>query len=347
MTDLNSPTTRTPEEQLLDDLSQPDEGVLDALASLEGDLLVLGAGGKMGLGVALMAQRALRELGKPNRVVAVSRFSAASSRRAFEQAGLETIACDLSDPRRVAELPDAAEILYLVGHKFGTSSNSGTTWLLNCFVPGVVCQRWPGSRIVALSSGNIYPLTPAASGGPTEQHPVGPVGEYAQTVLGRERMFEHFARADGTQVAIVRLNYANEPRYGVLVDLAQRILKHQPIDVSQGYVNIVWQGDCNRMTLKAFHLASTPPTVMNLAGPETLSVRELATKLGAALGEPVTIVGQESPDALLSNGAYGWKMFGPPSLSPDAIIERIAAWLRAGQATLGRPTHFEVRDGKF
>ncbi len=336
------------ERDILMDISEPDEGVVRTLWAMPGDLLLLGAGGKIGHGLALMAKRAFEQAGKKNRVLAVSRFSSPKARQELEADGITTIPCDLADADAVEKLPDAEDIVYLAGQKFGTADGPAVTWALNTFVPGVVAKRWKKSRIAVYSSGNVYPFTPVDSGGPTEEHPVGPIGEYAQSVLGRERVFEYFSRTAGTRVTTIRLNYANEPRYGVLVDLATRLLNKEEIDVSQGYVNVLWQGDCNRITLRSFELANSPPAILNLAGPETHKVEDLVKKLGKALGlRKVKVTGEPAPNALLSNSSFCWSHFGPPKVGIDQMIERVATWLKQGGATMGKPTHFEVRDGKF
>lgn len=335
------------ELQLLAELSEPGPELIESLAAMEGDLMLLGAGGKIGHGIALMAKRAFSEAGKSNRVIAVSRFSDASVKQQIEADEIETITCDLTDVDAVRALPDAANVLYMVGHKFGTGDNPGTTWVLNTFAPAVVAQRFAGSRIVAYSSGNIYPFTPIDSGGPDESTPPDPVGEYGASVLGRERIFEYYSRTNSTPVAIVRLNYANEPRYGVLVDIATKVQAGEPVDVTMGYVNVVWTTDANRATLRCFELCDSPPAVLNLAGPDTLSVRDLAQRFGEALGVEPVIKGQEAETALLSNGAACWERFGEPEADVDYMIERIAGWLMEGNPTWNRPTHFEVRSGKF
>ncbi|MCX5661892.1 MAG: NAD(P)-dependent oxidoreductase [Planctomycetota bacterium] len=335
------------EKEILLDISEPDEAVIRTLWTMPGDLLMLGAGGKIGHGLALMAKRAFEAGGKKNRVLAVSRFTSPESRAALEADGITTISCDLSDVDAVQRLPDASDIVYLAGQKFGTSSAMSLTWMLNTVVPGVVARRWPQSRIAVYSSGNVYPFTAVDSGGPDESVAPEPIGEYAQSVLGRERIFEHYSRTLGTKVCTIRLNYANEPRYGVLVDLAAKIQAGQAIDLAQGYVNIVWQGDCNRITLRSFEIAESPPRVLNLAGPETLAVRDLATRLGEALGVKPIFEGRPAKTALLSNSTFCWSNFGPPRTSVDTMIERVAAHLKAGGRTMGKPTHFEARDGKF
>lgn len=335
------------ERNMLMDISEPDEGVIRTLANLRGDLLLLGAAGKIGHGLALMAKRAFEQAGVKKKVLAVSRFSSPSVRDEFEADGITTLVADVSDAKAVEKLPDASDVIYLVGQKFGTSAgNEATTWAMNAYVPGVVAQRWSKSRIAVYSSGNVYAFTPVNSDGPDENGKLAPIGEYAQSALGRERIFEYFSRRHGTPVTTIRLNYAQEPRYGVLVDIATQVLEDQVIDVTQGHANVVWAGDCNRVTLRCLDIVQSPPRVLNLAGPK-VSVRDMAERFGKKLGKTPKFTGQEAPNALLSDGAYCWKTFGPPRVTVDQMIDRIAGWLTQGQATWNKPTHFEVRDGKF
>lgn len=335
------------ESELLCELSDPDAGVLESMKKIDGDVMLLGAGGKIGYGLALMAKRAMDEADLSHRVIAVSRFSTPDVQEMMDADGISTIACDLTDPDAIATLPDCPNILYMVGTKFGTSDNPGATWLLNVHVPALVAQRYSESRIVAYSSGNIYPFSPIDSDGPKEDTPPDPVGEYGQTVLGRERIFDYFSRQNGTPTCIVRLNYANEPRYGVLVDIATRVMNGEPVDVTMGYVNVVWQTDCNHVTLRCFDLVDSPPAILNLAGPEKLSVRDIAEKFGEHFGVEPTLTGQEAQTALLSDGNRCWANFGSPQAELDYMIERIAGWLMAGYQTWNKATHFEVRHGQF
>jgi nucleoside-diphosphate-sugar epimerase len=335
------------ERSILMDISEPDQGVIDTLSQVEGDLLLLGAGGKIGHGISLMAKRAFDAAGKKNRVLAVSRYSNAASRKVLEDDGITTVACDLGDTEAVQDLPDASHIVYLAGQKFGTAAGQqATTWLLNTVVPGVVAQRWRDSKLAVYSSGNVYPFSPVTGNGPDESVEPAPIGEYAQSVLGRERIFEYFSRHYGTPVTTIRLNYANEPRYGIIVDIATKILNGQPVDVTMGYVNLIWQGDCNRVTLRCFDIASTPPQPLNLAGPK-IAQRDLAQRIAKAMGKNVTITGTEAPNALLSDGSFCWNTFGPAQVDIDEMIRRVCKYLNSGGATWGKPTHFEVRDGKF
>jgi dTDP-4-dehydrorhamnose reductase len=331
---------------LEDLLSDPAPQVLETLSRIHGDIVVLGAAGKMGPTLARMARRAANAAGPARRVIAVSRFTT-TGREVFEAHGIETVACDLLDERAVAELPDAPNVIYMAGRKFGSSGAESLTWAMNCHLPAVVARRYPAGRIVAFSTGNVYGLTAAGRGGSREGDAVAPVGEYAMSCLGRERLFEHFSLAARTPVVLLRLNYAVEMRYGVLVDLASRILRDEPIDVTMGYVNVIWQGDANAMALAAPAHTTTPPTVVNIAGEDELQVRDLAGQLASRLGRAARVVGSEAPDALLSNGAAGRARLGSPRVGVDQLLDWSADWLRRGGATSGKPTHFASRDGRF
>jgi len=339
--------TFTSEAALEDALSAPSPGTLDALRSTPGDIVVLGAAGKMGPTLARMARRALDALGRRDRVVAVSRFSHASGERALNEHGIETIRCDLLDRNAVAALPDAPNVVFMAGQKFGTRDAPSATWAMNVVVPAMAAERYAASRIVAFSTGNVYPLTPVATGGAREGDLPSPVGEYAMSCLGRERIFEDASARRGTRVAIVRLNYAVDLRYGVLVDIAQRIVRGEAIDLRMGYANVIWQGDANDWALRCLAHASAPPFVVNVTGRETLSVRTMAARLGELLGRAPVLTGMEAPDALLSNATLAHSMFGEPSMSTSTLIELVAAWQLAGKPVLGKPTHFEERTGAF
>jgi nucleoside-diphosphate-sugar epimerase len=334
-------------EELEDLLSRPVDGVLGALERTPGDIIVLGAAGKMGPSLSRMARRALDELGRTDRVIAVSRFSNPDAESDLRAAGIHTARCDLTDRQAVAGLPDAPNVIFMAGQKFGTSESPTLTWVTNTVVPAIAAGRYAGSRIVAFSTGNVYPLSPARSRGPRETDPVGPTGEYATSCLGRERVLEFYASRRRSPLAIVRLNYANDLRYGVLTDLASRIISGEPIDLRMGYVNVIWQGDANARALQCLEHAALPPFVINITGAETLSVREVALRLGSLLGKQPELIGTEAPDALLSDASLSMELFGPPDVPTDVLVEWTAAWLRGGGALLGKPTHFETRDGRF
>jgi nucleoside-diphosphate-sugar epimerase len=334
-------------EQLDELLSRPTPEVVAAMARLEGDLIVLGIGGKIGPSLARMARRASDAAGVRRRVIGVARFSTPGLERQLQSHGIETVRCDMLDPEQLAALPKVPNVLYLAAMKFGSTGQEAATWARNVYLPGRVCEKYHHSRIVAYSTGNVYPLTPVERGGSVEGDPPGPIGEYAMSCLGRERIFAHFSQTAGTPVALLRLNYACELRYGVLVDVAQRVLAGEPIDVTMGHFNTIWQGDNNAMTLRAFAHAASPPLVVNVTGPETLSVRRVAEQMGELLDRPIRCVGTEAPDALLSNAGRAYRLFGQPRVSASQMIRWIADWCRRGGATLNKATHFDVRDGKF
>lgn len=335
------------EEQLELALSEPSPALVEYFAALEGDLIVLGAGGKMGPTLARMACRASQSAGRPRSVFAVSRFSDAALPARLAAWGVRPLACDLFDPRAVAALPDVPNVVYLVGLKFGTRNSPAATWAANCYLPGVVCQKFAASRIVALSTGNVYGLASAAGRGSVETDELRPDGEYPMAAVGRERVFEFFCEDRRIPLALIRLNYATEMRYGVLVDLARQVLAEQPISLAMGYVNVIWQADANDMILRALATASTPASVWNVTGPEKLSCRRLAETLGELLDKRVRFVGGEAPSAVLSDASRAVARFGPPRKSIDELLALTADWIKHGRPTWNKPTHFEVRDGKF
>ncbi len=334
-------------DQLEDLLSEPTAELVSSLNRLSGDILVLGAGGKMGPTLARMASRALEACSSPGRVIAVSRFSNQRERDRLESRGVETIGCDLLDPQGLEELPDCPTVIHMVGMKFGSTGNEARTWAVNTHLPAMVCRRFSRSRIVAFSTGNVYPMTPVSGRGSSEEDPPGPEGEYAMSCLGRERMFEYFSRTRGTRVSLLRLNYACELRYGVLVDLARKVWQRQPIDLTMGHVNVIWQGDANAMALRAVEHCAAPPLVVNLAGPERLSVRRICQELGRMMKRPLHLVGREAADALLSDGRRGYERLGRPRVTMERLLGWIADWVMRGGPSLDKPTHFQVRDGRF
>ena len=334
-------------EELEDSLSAPSAADVEAMASLEGDILILGAAGKMGPSLARLARRAINQASINKRVIAVSRFSEAQIRNDLEKSGIETISCDLLEPGTLAQLPDIQNVIFMAARKFGTSGSEHLTWAMNTFLPGLVAERFRNSRIVAFSTGNVYPLQRFTSGGATESTPAAPVGEYAQSALGRERMFEYGSAKWQTPVTILRLNYAVELRYGVLVDIALAVFQRRPVDLRTGYVNVIWQRDANSACLRSFAHCQSPPLVLNLTGTETLSVRTVANEFGKRFSIPPVFSWEESKDALLSNAAKAHALFGKATISSDQLIDWIAHWIANGGALLNKPTHFEVQDGKF
>jgi dTDP-4-dehydrorhamnose reductase len=310
-------------------------------------VIVLGAGGKMGPSLTTMVRRAADRLGDGRTVIAVSRFSSAAAAERLERAGVKIVRAELGDRDAVTALPDAPNVIYMAGQKFGTRDLPSRTWAVNTLVPAMVAERYATSRIVAFSTGNVYPLSAANSSGSKETDPLTPTGEYANSCVGRERVLEHLSRTNSTRMAIIRLNYAVDLRYGVLVDIAHRVADGEPVRVTMGYVNVIWQGDANAQAIRALPLAASPPLSINVTGPERLSVREVATRLGAALGRTSIIEGTEAPDALLSDTTLAQSLFGPPSVSAETLIDWVGDWVSRGGSRLGKATRFEVRDGRF
>jgi nucleoside-diphosphate-sugar epimerase len=300
----------------------------------------------MGPSLARLAVRASRAAGADRRVFAAARFSERSLPAALEAAGVSVIHCDLFLPSQVAALPEVPNVIYMVGQKFGTTGEADRTWAVNAYLPGVVATRFPQARIVAFSTGNVYPLWPIESDGPTESDATGPVGEYAVSALARERVFEHFSRRQGTPMVLLRLNYAVEPRYGVVRDIAERVWHREPVDLGMGKVNLIWQRDANAVALACLSQAESPPLVLNLTGP-SLEVRWIATELGRRWNIEPVFVNRPSSTALLSNAAECVRRFGPPQVSAEAMVDQVARWVEQGGRSLGKPTHFETRDGAF
>jgi len=334
-------------QELEANMTEPSEELVRDLAGLDGDIMLLGVGGKMGPTLARLAVQAVRKAGVSKRVIGASRFSKGTLKAELEANGVETISVDLLDDRELQKLPDVRNVLYMAGNKFGTAGNEHFTWVMNAYLPGRVAEKFHNSRIVVYSTGNVYPLTPVASGGPTEEHATGPVGEYGQSCLGRERVFEHFARKYDTPMAIYRLNYAIDLRYGVLLEIAKAVKSGSPVDVTMGHANCIWQGDANEIALRALTVCSTPPTVLNVTGPETISLRWVAREFGKRLGVEPVITGQEAPTALLSNAGKVHQLFGYPKVSLRQMIDWIAEWVEQGGDTWNKPTHFQEREGNY
>lgn len=342
-----APPTPTNLEELDELLSRPTERVIESMRRLEGDLLLLGVGGKMGPTLARMARRASDAAGVSRRIVGVSRFSTAGLREQLEGWGVETIACDLLREDEVARLPAMENVVFMAGFKFGAQAAPARTWAMNCYVPALVGRKFSQSRIAAFSTGNVYGMVPVTGPGSREEEPLQPIGEYAMTAVGRERMFEYFSEREGFPLVLLRLNYANELRYGVLVDVARKVLDGEPIDVSMGHVNLIWQGDANAAALASLELADRPPLALNIAGPEVVRVRELSEHLGRLLGRAPQLTGSEQPDALLSDSSRCRERLGEPSVPLPWMIQWVADWVASGGEYLGKPTHFESRDGRF
>jgi nucleoside-diphosphate-sugar epimerase len=335
------------EAELEDRLSEPSETEVAAMRELDGDLIILGAGGKMGPSLARLAKRACRQGSIGKRIIAVSRFSDQTPASRLEEDDIEVIRCDLLETEQLTSLPDIPNVVFMAARKFGTSGSEYLTWAMNTFLPGLIAERFRYSRIVAFSTGNVYPLRPIIDGGASESTPVAPLGEYAQSALGRERMFEYGSERWGTPVAILRLNYAVDVRYGVLLDIATAVYQRLPVNLRMGFVNVIWQGDANRACLRSFAHCQSPPNIVNITGPETIPVRYLALEFARRFAVEPIWDGEEAQTALLSVGSKAHQLFGYPSVTLQDLIDWTAHWVINGGATLGKPTHFDVRDGKF
>ena len=328
-------------------LSRPSEADQAALRDIDGDLLILGAGGKMGPSLAQRARRAADQAGVSKNIVAVSRFSDQAAEKLLRESGVETIRADLLDFDRLGALPDAPNVIFMAGRKFGSAGAPSLTWATNAALPARVAERYRNSKIVAFSSGNVYPFVPIASGGATEETAPGPVGEYAQSVLARERLFEFFSERYGTRVCLLRLNYAIDLRYGVLLDIGSNVFAGRPVNLSMSHVNAIWQGDANSVCLRSFSLCQSPPAVLNLTGPEVLAVHDIALRFGELLGRPPVFEGQAADTALLNNAGRCHRLFGYPSVTADELIEWTAHWIQTSGPTWNKPTHFDAREGRF
>lgn len=335
------------EAELEQPLSDPTPELIASLDRIDGDILVLGVGGKMGPSLARLAVRASRDAGTARRVFGVSRFSNPAAQRALERDGVQTIACDLFNRAAVDALPDAANIIHMAGRKFGTSGDQAATWATNAYLAGVVAERFASARIVVFSTGNVYPLTTTHGSGPDESDPVGPVGEYAQAALARERVFDFFSRRNSTPMAILRLNYAIEPRYGVLRDIADKVQSGEPVNIAMGYVNVIWQRDASAIALRALEHCASPPLVLNVTGRPAQSVRKLAMQFGVRFGREPLIAGVEGATALLSDATRCEALFGAAPTSINEMIDRVAEWVADGGRSLRMPTHFDEREGRF
>ncbi len=343
----NIPEIISNEPELEEILSRPGSDLVKMISNLDGDILFLGVGGKIGPSLAQMSRRAAEQANVQKRIVGVSLFESDEQRRKIEQMGIETIHGDLLDTRFINELPDIKNVFFLAGMKFGSEENLSVTWAVNSFLPGLIAERFKFSRIVAFSTGCVYPLVKVNSGGSIETDTPCPIGEYAQSCLGRERMFEYGSNKYGTHVTLVRLNYSVEMRYGVLVDIATKVKNEEIIDLSMGHFNVIWQGDVNDMVLRSLEYTNSPAKIMNITGPEILSVREVAQLFAKQFGVEPKFEGKEAPTALLSNAKNAFKLFGRPTIPVSQIISWISGWMKQGLGLLGKPTHYEVRDGKY
>jgi nucleoside-diphosphate-sugar epimerase len=335
------------EAQLEDVLADPSEADVQWAARLDGDVLVLGAGGKMGPSLARRIHRAVERAGARCRVFAASRFSSPAARRELDADGIRTVVCDLLDPAQIAALPRCPNVLFLAGRKFGTTDRTDLTWMTNTVVPAHVAEHFCDARLVVFSTGNVYPLVPVTGPSSVEDDVPVPVGEYAQSCLGRERVVEFVSRERGTRLLVFRLNYAVDLRYGTLVDIARKVFAGEPVDLTVGVFNAIWQGDANSYAMRSIELCSSPPMVLNVTGPERIGVRAMAEWFGSVFGRPPRFVNTEGPVALLSDSSRCRSLLGEPTVSLERLRQWVAYWVQSGGASLNKPTHFEVADGRF
>ena len=334
-------------EQLENMLSTPSQRLVEFIKKLKGDILILGVGGKIGPSLAQMAKRAAEKAGVEKRIVGVSLFESEDDQKKVAALGIETIHGDLLDRIFLSKLPKLENVIFMAGMKFGSVDNLSLTWAINSYLPALVAEEFKDSKIVAFSTGCVYPLVPVSGGGSTEKDIPEPIGEYAQSCLGRERMFEYGSSKYKTPAAIIRLNYAIDMRYGVLVDVAQKVKNNQPVDVTMGFANMIWQGDANDMILRSLGICESPAKILNVTGPETVSIRWVVKRFGELMNKKVEIVGLESETALLGNASLCHRLFGYPKVALDQMILWITDWIQSDRALLDKPTHFEVRDGKY
>ncbi|GAB3934891.1 NAD-dependent epimerase/dehydratase family protein [Larkinella terrae] len=334
-------------ESLEQELIKPSAALVTDLQELDGDIIILGVGGKMGPSLARLAKKAIDQAGLEKRVVGVSRFSEPQLQNELEADGIETISADLLNETDLAALPDVRNVLYLAGTKFGTTGKEAFTWAMNAYLPGRVAEKYRHSRIVAFSTGNVYPFTPVTSGGATEETAPEPVGEYGQSCLGRERVFQYFAEKNNTPTLIYRLNYAIDLRYGVLLEIAKSVLAEKPIDLRMGNANVIWQGDANEIAIRALRHCAVPAKLLNVTGPETVSIQWLAQEYGHMLGKDPVFINEAQPTALLSNASQANRLFGYPRVTLRQMMELTVSWLQQGGKILNKPTHFQERTGKF
>ncbi len=334
-------------ETLEKKLVRPSDALLKDISAIKGDIMLLGIGGKMGPSMARLAKQAIDKAGLNKKVIGVSRFSDKGLKEELERDGIETIAADLLNEEDLKNLPDVENVIYLAGHKFGSSGNEPFTWAMNAYLPGRVAERYRNSNIVAFSSGNVYPFIPLGAGGLSEEYSPSPVGEYGQSCLGRERIFQYFSKKNNTPVLIYRLNYAVDFRYGVLLEIAKSVYEGKEIDLSTGNVNVIWQGDANEIALRSLLHCASPAKLLNVTGPETLSVKWLAEQFGLSFGKEPHFIHQAGDTALLSNASESHRLFGYPKVTIREIIDITALWVKEGGATFNKATHFQEREGKF
>jgi len=335
------------EEELDEILSRPLPETIEDLSEIDGDIMILGVAGKIGPTLARLIKRAIDAGGLKKRVIGVSRFTNPEVAHKMKRDGVEVISCDLLDEDAVENLPNVSNIIFMVGRKFGSEADSPLTWATNTFLPAQVSKKFRNSRIVVFSTGNVYPLVKVSSRGADEAFPPNPIGEYAQSCLGRERIFEYFCRKYGTKALFMRLNYAIDLRYGVLLDIAKKVFEGIPINLRMGYVNMIWQGDVNNIVVRSLKICDNPPQILNVTGPEIVPVRWIAQKFGKIFNKEVIFEDEEADDALLSDATKCHMIFGYPKVTLGHMINWVAHWVLINGPTFNKPTHFEVRNGRF
>ena len=335
------------EQELEKVLSRPSSETIKTISKLKGDIIILGISGKMGPTLAKLIKQAVNEAGVNKKVIGVARFSSSKIKKELENLGIKTITCDLLDEKAVKKLPDVSNVIFMAGMKFGSTGNEYLTWAINCYLPAIIAKKYRNSKIVAFSTGNVYSMMPVNSKGSKETDIPGPLGEYAQSCLGRERIFQYFSSKYKTPIVLIRLNYANELRYGVLLDIAQKVYNKKALDLSMGYANVIWQGDANNITVQSFDICKSPANILNLTGREKLSIRDIANTFGKIFNKKPIYKSKESRTALLSNTEKCHKLFKQPKISVEQMIQWVAHWVKIEGTTLSKPTHFQTRDGKF
>lgn len=325
----------------------PSDALVADMARLSGDIILLGAGGKMGPALATVAKQAVDKAGVNKKIIAISRFREEGVQEQLNNRGINTINADLLNDADLQSLPEAENVLYMAGMKFGTKDNASLTWAMNAYLPGRVAQKYRSSRIVVFSSGNVYPMAPVYHGGVSELQTPEPIGEYAQSVLGRERMFQYFSSLNNTPLLIYRLNFAVDVTYGVLVEVASSVIEEREIDLSMGHFNVIWQGDANEIALRSLHHCNVPAKILNVTGPETVSLRWCAEEFGRLLGKKPVFKNEEQPTSYLNNAAESFKLFGYPRTTLKQMMELLAGWMTGGGKKINKPTHFQERKGKY
>ncbi|MBD1380488.1 NAD-dependent epimerase/dehydratase family protein [Metabacillus arenae] len=334
-------------EELELKMAQPSDSLVKDMETIDGDILILGVGGKMGPSLAKLAKNAVTKAGISKKVIGVSRFSNQHLREELEGEGIETISADLLNDEELKKLPQVKNMIYMAGNKFGTTGNEHFTWAMNAYLPGRVAEHFKTSRIVSFSTGNVYPLNHVLLGGTSEESLTGPIGEYAQSCLGRERVFTYFSHKYKIPMVHFRLNYAIDLRYGVLLEVAKSVKEERPVDLRMGHANVIWQGDANEMAIRSLLVCQTPPEIINVTGPETVSIRWLAERFGELMDKKPLFENEENSTALLSNASKSHKLFGYPNVSLREMVEWTAEWVLSDGLTINKPTHFQERQGAF